>query len=62
MYSNMLEMLYSKFRYLEYIKFAQFELWPSDEVDFQAYYDRRMLPPDANSIHQVPFGQLGLHD
>jgi hypothetical protein len=37
-------MLYLKFRYLEYVKFAQFELWPSDGVDLQAYYDRQMLP------------------
>lgn len=40
---------YLKFRRLEYINFVQFELWPSDEVDLQPYYDRRMLPPDARA-------------
>jgi hypothetical protein len=38
---------YLKFHRLECINFVQFELWPSDEVDVQPFYDQRAVPPPS---------------
>lgn len=41
-----------KFRRLESINFVKFELWPSDEVDIQPFYDRRSLPPPGEEEYE----------
>jgi hypothetical protein len=40
---------YLKFRCLESITFVQFELWASDEVDIQPFYDHKILPPESKA-------------